>query len=107
LERNFAHWETARDVLRTKQYSLGILRRWSECFKNLLNPVTRIPSETQEVHFGRKNTTCQGGIHGAIAAPKTYESNFIHHNFLQFGKLHLRHKAIFPSIVLSQQCFDF
>jgi len=26
--------------------------------------------------------------------PKTYEINFIHHDFLQFGKEHSRYKAI-------------
>jgi len=38
--------------------------------------------------------------------PKTCESNFIHHNFLQSGKQHSRCKAILPSIVLSQQCCE-
>jgi len=37
---------------------------------------------------------------------KTYESNFIHHDFVQFGQQNSRYKAIFPSIVLSQQCCD-
>ena len=47
-----------------------------------------------------------GGI-GAIALPpKTYESNFIHNDFVQFRKKHSRYKAIFPSTVLSQQCCD-
>jgi len=27
-----------------------------------------------------------GAAIGAIAPPKTYESNFFHHDFLQFGK---------------------
>jgi len=40
-----------------------------------------------------------GGAIGAIASPKTYESNFIHHDFVQFGKQHSRYKAILPSIV--------
>ena len=35
--------------------------------------------------------------------PKTRESNFIHHTFVQSGKQHLRYKAIWWSIVLSQQ----
>jgi len=33
---------------------------------------------------------------------KTYESSFIRDDFLQFGKQHSRHKAISPSIILSQ-----
>jgi len=43
---------------------------------------------------------------GAIASPKTYESNFIHHDFAQFKKQHSRYKAILPSVVLSQQCCE-
>ena len=43
---------------------------------------------------------------GAIAPTKTYESNFIHHDFVQFGKQHSQFKAILPSIVLSQQFCD-
>jgi len=48
----------------------------------------------------------RGGSRGAIAPPKTYESNFIHHDFAQFRKQDLRYKAILPSIVLSQQCCE-
>jgi len=44
---------------------------------------------------------------GALTSfPKTYESNFIHHDFVQFGKQHSRYKAILSSIVLSQQCCE-
>jgi len=48
----------------------------------------------------------QRGAIGAIAHPKTYESDFIHHDFVKFGKQHLRYKAILRSIVLSQQCCE-
>jgi len=45
-----------------------------------------------------------GGSIGATALPKTYESNLIHHNFVQFGKKHSRDEVISSScIVLSQQ----
>jgi len=48
-----------------------------------------------------------GGCKGAIAyPPKTYESNFIHHDFVQIGKQHSRYNAILPFIVLSQKCYD-
>jgi len=54
------------------------------------------------------------GAIGAIAPPKTYESNFIHddappksyasdfinHDFVHFGKQHSRYKAILPFIAL-------
>jgi len=43
---------------------------------------------------------------GAIDPPKTYKSNFFHHNFVQFGNQHSRYKAILSSIVLSQQCYE-
>jgi len=35
-----------------------------------------------------------------------YENDFIHRNFVQFGKQLSRYKAILPSIVLSQQCCE-
>jgi len=37
---------------------------------------------------------------------KTYESNFIQHDFVLIEKLLSRYKAIFLSIVLSQQCCE-
>ena len=46
----------------------------------------------------------QGGSRETIAPPKAYESYFIHHDFIQFGKQHSRLEVIVPSIVLSQQC---
>jgi len=42
----------------------------------------------------------------AIAPLKTYQSNFIHHNFVQSGKQHSRHLVILSSIVLSQECCE-
>ena len=55
-------------------------------------------------------TSCdRGGSRGAIAPivpPKTYETNFIHDDFLQFGKQHSRHKAFSSSPVLSQKCCE-
>jgi len=42
----------------------------------------------------------------AIETPKTYKSNFFHHDFVQFGKQHSRYKAILLSIVLSQQFYE-
>ena len=38
--------------------------------------------------------------------PKTYKSNFIHHDFVQFGKQDSRYEAILQSIVLWQQCCE-
>jgi len=46
------------------------------------------------------------GGHWDDCPPKTYENNFIHHDFANFGKQHSRYKAILPSIVLSQQCCE-
>jgi len=36
--------------------------------------------------------------------PKTYESNFAHHDFVQFEKQHSRYKVILPPIVVLEQC---
>ena len=58
---------------------------------------------------GPKSPCWQGWIQGeieAIAPSDTYESNFIHHSFVQFGKEHSRYKAISSSIVLSQLCCE-
>ena len=41
-----------------------------------------------------------------VCPPETYESNFIHDDFVQFRKQHLRLKATLSSIVLSQQCCE-
>jgi len=43
---------------------------------------------------------------GGQRPPKTYENNFIHHNFVKFRKQHMRYKAILSSIVLSLQCCE-
>jgi len=45
-------------------------------------------------------------IQGGDRPLKTYESNFIHHDFVQFGRQHSRFKAILPSIVLPQQWYE-
>jgi len=36
----------------------------------------------------------RGGPGEAISPPKTYASNFIHYDLVQFGKQHSRYKAI-------------
>jgi len=41
-----------------------------------------------------------------MIAKKTYASNFIHHDFIQFGKQDSRYKAILLSILLPQQCCE-
>jgi len=48
----------------------------------------------------------QGGGDWGDAPLKTFESNFIHHDILQFEEQHLRYKTILPSIVLSQNCCE-
>jgi len=54
-------------------------------------------------NIGNIWVTNRGGSRGAISPPETYETNFIHHDFVQFGKQHSRCKNILPSIVLTQQ----
>jgi len=46
------------------------------------------------------------GVVGAIAPAETYESYFIHHDFVQFGKQYSWCKVTFSAIVLSQQCCE-
>jgi len=48
----------------------------------------------------------EGGIRAIAALKDTYESIFIHHNFVKFGKQHSRYMAILSSVVLSQQCCE-
>jgi len=59
---------------------------------------------------GREIGFTQGRIQGVgnwgDNPPKTYESNFIHHDFVPIGKNHSRYKAILLSVVLSQQCCE-
>ena len=40
----------------------------------------------------------------AVRPPKTYESNFIRRDFVQFGKQHSRYGDILLSVVLLQEC---
>jgi len=84
----------------------------SRSVESILDKRLRIevqPTQTNEVErvkrFMNVHLHCirgriQGGAIGAIAIapPKTYESNFIHHNFEQFGKQHSRYQAILPSV---------
>ena len=46
----------------------------------------------------------RGGCRRDDRPHKTYESNFIHHDSVEFGKQHSRYKAILSSTDLSQQC---
>jgi len=53
----------------------------------------------------KKSCMNQGRIQGGDwddRAPKTIESDYIHHDFVQFGKQHSRYKAILSSTVLSR-----
>jgi len=45
-----------------------------------------------------------GSRRGDAPPPETYKSNFIRHDFVQFGKQYSRIKAILSSNVLPQQC---
>jgi len=47
-----------------------------------------------------------GGDDWGDRTSKTYESNFFLHHFVQFGKQHVRYKAILSSNVLPQQCCE-
>jgi len=68
--------------------------------------------DTFTISRKKKSVTCaaaiegRGGSRGAIAPFKTYESNFFHYDFVQFGKQYSRYEASLPSTVLSQQCCE-
>jgi len=74
--------------------------------KRASRPVALLCTETNTLNHGIHQ---QGGSRGQLGLslpPKTYVSNFINHDFVQFRKQHSRYKAILPSIVLSQQCCE-
>ena len=56
--------------------------------------------------YARSRGRIQSGAMRAIAPFNTYDSNFIHHDFVQIREQHLRLKVILSSIVLSQQCCE-
>ena len=58
--------------------------------------------QNHQVHPGAD----PGGGDWGDRPSKAYESNFIHHDFVQLGKQHSRHYAILPSVVLSKQCCE-
>jgi len=69
----------------------------------MLKKQVELPSKQHTNYVPNVLALRQGRIQGgAITSTRTYESNFIHHDFVQFGKQHLRYKAIFSSTVLSQ-----
>ena len=43
---------------------------------------------------------------GGDLPPKTYDSNFVRHHVVQFGKQHSRYRVILSSIVLPHQCCE-
>ena len=76
------------------------------------------------VKWGGTDFKWGAGHQGAITSTKTDESDFVNHNFVQFGKQHIktnseyffwsmfdlslcsRYEAILSSFVLSQQCCE-
>jgi len=72
----------------------GHLKSFSDLYKQtqalLLSPVVFVSG----LQWGR----------GGSRPRKTCESNFIHHDFVHFGKQHSRWKSILSSIVLPHQC---
>jgi len=66
------------------------------------NSFSKKTSTVLAVHCLRSRSGSGGAI-GAIAPPKTNESNFIHHDFVQFRKKHSRYNAILPYIIWSHR----
>jgi len=52
------------------------------------------------IRFRYESEADPGGSDWGDRPPKTYESMFVHHNFLQVGKQHSRYKPILSAIVL-------
>ena len=80
---------------------------WSKTVKNIENWTKTFagPGCTHDLYHEYNNQgRIQGGTIGAIAPPKTYESSFIHHDFVHFGKQYSWY--ILQSIVLLQQCCE-
>jgi len=68
---------------------------WSDCRENLLARIDLLHSGCfPGFKHNLSEKRNQGGSRGAPPPPKTYESNFFHHDFVQFGKQHSRYKAI-------------
>jgi len=76
----------------------GAIRLCAICAGNLVGLPWKSYSSLQNGALGA-GADPQGGDQGD-RLPKTYESIFIHHNFVQLGKQHSRCKAI-----LSPICF--
>ena len=73
------------------------LPQWQVC-ELLMNHVVAL---LQPIITENQGQIQWGAIGAIVPPPKTYESNFFHHEFEQFGKQHSRYKAIMPSIALS------
>ena len=62
-------------------------------------------SHIASAYYFERTHAPRGRSRGVEPPLKIYKSNSFHHDCVQFEKLH-SHKAILPSIVLSQQCCE-
>ena len=85
----------------------GVLKR---CHYQVRLPATRFSSFLTVSCRRWISLRGSGGSRGSDwgdRPPKTYESNFFHHDFVQFGEQHSRYKAILTSIVLPQSVVKY
>ena len=121
-------WEYAKDVYTCfvdleKAYDRVTREKLVECFgKTVLTtacywpsshciPAQKFLSLSAELNHNRSPLVLycdkQGRIQwGSDCPPKPKKVTYFHHDFVEFGKKHSRHKAIWSSIVLSQQCCE-
>jgi len=86
-------------------YSSGLMFVWPghfcKCFWSLFSS-NRLSKRTELYWNSYRQRRIRGGTTiGAIAPPKTEESNLIHHNFVQFWKPNSPYEGSSSSIVLS------
>jgi len=90
-------WEkyATKEAVRGSENRDAVDGCWTDTWKN---------HPTINEYVNRGELLKQGRIQGEGRSPrKTYESNFIYHDFAKFLKQHSRYKAFLAFIVLSQQ----
>jgi len=76
---------------------LPLQHQQTRCFSVVIPSSQHCSSKTVVYHCYLNTGADPGGEIAPIAPPKTYESNFFHHNVVQLRKQHSRYKAIFSS----------
>jgi len=84
-----------RQVIHSQLRVDSILNKFAAFIAIILSTSILLPSNFESFYFVQSSAGADSrGAIAAIIPPKRYESNFIHHDFVQFGKQHSRYKAI-------------